>query len=65
MSEIGLAWPFSTSFAQENDKDGLAACARTATSLGTGRPLSAYLADLERQIGAHGVNPDPQESSDP
>jgi len=25
MSEIGLAWPFSTSFAQENDKDGLSA----------------------------------------
>jgi hypothetical protein len=23
MSEIGLAWPFSTSFAQENDKDGI------------------------------------------
>ena len=26
----------------------LAACARTAKSLGTGRPLAAYLADLER-----------------
>ena len=31
----------------------LAACARTAKSLGKGRPLSAYLADLERQISAH------------
>ena len=28
----------------------LAACARTQKSLGTDRPLSAYLADLERQI---------------
>ena len=28
----------------------LAACARTAKSLGKGRPLAAYLADLERQI---------------
>jgi hypothetical protein len=43
----------------------LAACARTAQSLGTGRPLSAYLADLERQISAPSVNPDPQEPSDP
>ena len=33
----------------------LAACARTAQSLGTGRPLSAYLADLERQIGVSEV----------
>jgi len=43
----------------------LAACARTAQSLGTGRALAAYLADLERQISAHGVHPDPQEPSDP
>ena len=43
----------------------LAACARTAKSLGTGRPLSAYLADLGRQIDAHGANPDPQEPSEP
>jgi len=43
----------------------LKACARTAQSLGTARPLAAYLADLERQIGAHDVNPDPQEPSDP
>jgi hypothetical protein len=43
----------------------LAACARTAQSLGTGRPLSAYLADLARQIGAHDVHPDPQEPSEP
>jgi len=43
----------------------LAACARSAKSLGTGRPLSAYLADLERQIGAHAVHPDPQEPSAP
>ncbi|MEJ2328140.1 MAG: hypothetical protein P8Y25_15630 [Chromatiaceae bacterium] len=40
----------------------LAACARTAKSLGTGRPLSAYLADLGRQIDAQ---PDPQEPSEP
>jgi hypothetical protein len=43
----------------------LAACARTAQSLGTGRPLSAYLADLARQIGAHDAHPDPQEPSEP
>ena len=46
----------------------LKACARTAQSLGTGRPLAAYLADLERQIGAHHeppVNPDSQEGMDP
>jgi hypothetical protein len=43
----------------------LAACARTAQSLGKGRPLTAYLADLERQIGAQSVNPDPREPSDP
>jgi hypothetical protein len=42
----------------------LAACARTAQSLGTGRPLSAYLADLARQIGAHDAHPDPQEPSE-
>ena len=28
------------------------ACARTVESLGGGRPLTAYLADLERQIQA-------------
>jgi putative transposase len=43
----------------------LAACARTAKSLGTGRALAAYLANLERQISAPSVNPDPQEPSDP
>jgi hypothetical protein len=43
----------------------LTACARTAKSLGTGRPLSAYLADLERQIGAHSVTSDPQEPNEP
>jgi putative transposase len=46
----------------------LKACARTAQSLGTGRPLAAYLADLERQISAHHeppVNPDSQEGMDP
>mgnify|MGYP001556507308 FL=1 len=43
----------------------LAACARTAQSLGTDRPLSAYLADLARQIGAHDAHPDPQEPSEP
>jgi hypothetical protein len=30
----------------------LAACARSKASLGSGRALSACLADLERQIGA-------------
>ncbi len=42
----------------------LAACARTAKSLGKGRPLAAYLADLERQIiasSAQSAHPDPQE----
>ncbi len=46
----------------------LTACARTAKSLGKGRPLSAYLEDLERQITAHSnprVNPDPQEPNEP
>jgi hypothetical protein len=43
----------------------LAACARTAQSLGTGRPLSAYLTDLGRQIDAHDARPDPQETSEP
>jgi putative transposase len=43
----------------------LAACARTAQSLGTGRALAAYLADLQRQIGAQDVHPDPQQSNDP
>ena len=43
----------------------LAACARTAKSLGKGRPLTAYLADLERQIGAHSVTSDPREPSEP
>jgi hypothetical protein len=46
----------------------LAACARTSKSLGKGRPLSAYLADLERQISAHGdhpVPPDPREPNAP
>ena len=45
----------------------LAACVRTAKSLGKGRPLTAYLADLERQISAHGeqsVHPDPQDRND-
>jgi hypothetical protein len=35
----------------------LAACARSKTSLGSGRALSTYLADLERQIGAAGGTP--------
>ncbi len=42
----------------------LAACARTHKSLGEGRPLSAYLEDLKRQITVYSnpsVNPDPQE----
>ena len=46
----------------------LAACARTAKSLGKGRPLSAYLQDLERQIATHSdqpVPPDPQEPDNP
>jgi len=43
----------------------LAACARTAKSLGNGRPLAAYLADLERQIRAHSVTSDPREPNDP
>jgi hypothetical protein len=46
----------------------LAACARSAKSLGTGRPLTAYLADLERQIGAHREPPldtDPPECDPP
>lgn len=34
-----------------------AACARSTESLGKGRALTAYLADLERQIGADGANP--------
>ena len=34
-----------------------AACARSSESLGSGRALSAYLADLERQIGADGGEP--------
>jgi transposase InsO family protein len=34
-----------------------AACARSTKSLGHGRALTAYLADLERQIGADGGNP--------
>lgn len=43
----------------------LVACARSAKSLGQGRPLAAYLADLERQISAHSVHSDPQEPRDP
>jgi len=42
----------------------LAACTRTAKALGEGRPLSAYLEDLKRQITAQAnpaLNPDPQE----
>ena len=39
----------------------LAACARTAKSLGTGRPLAAYLADLARQITAHNDSQEPNE----
>jgi hypothetical protein len=38
----------------------LAACARTAKALGDGRPLSAYLEDLERQIHIDRKDPDPQ-----
>ena len=38
----------------------LAACERTAKALGDGRPLSAYLEDLERQIHIDGQDPDPQ-----
>ncbi len=44
----------------------LAACARTHNALGNGRPLSAYLDDLERQITAHSADPDsPQERNEP
>jgi putative transposase len=46
----------------------LAACARTAKSLGHDRPLSAYLADLERQITAQPEppnHPDPEEPHEP
>ncbi len=46
----------------------IAACARTAKSLGEGRPLSAYLEDLQRQITAHGnppAHPEPQEPNQP
>ena len=43
----------------------LAACARTAQSLGTGRALAAYLTDLARQIDAHDAHPDPQEPDQP
>ena len=39
----------------------LAACARSAKSLGTGRPLAAYLTDLERQITAHNDSREPNE----
>jgi len=40
-----------------------AACARSQESLGSGRALSTYLADLERQIAADGGEPtfDPEE----
>ena len=34
-----------------------AACARSIESLGGGRPLTTYLADLERQIQADGGEP--------
>lgn len=34
-----------------------AACARSKASLGSGRALTSYLADLERQIGADGGGP--------
>lgn len=37
--------------------DFLAACARSKASLGSGRALSTYLADLERQIGVDGGTP--------
>ena len=46
----------------------LAACARTAKSLGHDRPLAAYLADLERQISAQREppnHPDPEEPHEP
>ena len=43
----------------------LAACARTHDALGDGRPLSAYLDDLERQITAHSANPDPDSPQEP
>jgi len=46
----------------------LTACARTAKSLGEGRPLAAYLEDLKRQITVHGnppVHPEPQEPNEP
>jgi len=38
-----------------------AACAQTSASLGSGRPLSAYIADLERQIEADGKPTSDQE----
>jgi transposase InsO family protein len=45
--------------------DFLAACSATKTSLGNGRPLASYLADLERQIGAgrggEPPSPDPED----
>jgi hypothetical protein len=46
----------------------LAACARTHQALGDGRPLSAYLDDLERQITAQSAkptHPDPDSPQEP
>ncbi|HKK53126.1 MAG TPA: hypothetical protein VKA74_16130, partial [Myxococcota bacterium] len=36
-----------------------AACERCRARLGPSRPLSAYLADIERQINAERQSPDP------
>ncbi len=43
----------------------LAACARTQSALGEGRPLSAYLADLTRQIQAADDGPTDPSQGDP
>ncbi len=43
----------------------LAACQRTAISLGSDRPLAAYLADLERQISASSKQSVHTESQEP
>ena len=42
-----------------------AACARSGQDLGRGRALTAYLADLERQIGADRGNPIPDPKEQP
>jgi hypothetical protein len=45
-------------------RDGFAvACERSRARLGVGRPLSAYLADLERQIDADRQSPDPEQET--